>query len=309
MTQSNPKNTLSHQAQYSKRNICSQNQSPAEGAFLFAPIRPAGGIPSAGLIAFGAHGDPHGDGVRPLAAPGWRRATARRRALAALPGMASRGSPGCIGPGARSEGSREGYLLWTLEGFWRSSIYCSPLLAIVCKAFSEPFIDSGNISLSVPPSVMKGLLLSSSTTASRYFSGKMLGSAFFRLVPLGKCFRSRLLAFSLAPRCYGECGSQKQTPATSTIPEPWSHVSELRMNFGELRHLSDYDFLHFVRLLVVGLVRQGDVRLDLSASVLMVFLLAVPIMESSFQWPGMTRSSISGCLILLDLVAVSLPTL
>ena len=81
------------------------------------------------------------------------------------------------------------------------------------------------------------------------------------------------------------------------------------MNFGELRHLSDYDFLHFVRLLVVGLVRQGDVRLDLSASVLMVFLLAVPIMESSFQWPGMTRSSISGCLILLDLVAASLPTL
>ena len=44
MTQSNPKNTLSHQAQYSKRSICSQNQSPAEGAFLFAPIRPAGGI-------------------------------------------------------------------------------------------------------------------------------------------------------------------------------------------------------------------------------------------------------------------------
>ena len=156
---------------------------------------------------------------------------------------------------------------------------------------------------------MKGLLLSSSTTASRYFSGKMLGSAFFRLVPFGKCFRSRSFAFSLAPRCYGECGSQKQTPATSAIPELWSHVSELRMNFGELRHLSDYDFLHFVRLLVVGLVRQGDVRPDLSASALMVFLLAVPIMESSFQWPGMTRSPISGGLILLDLLAASLPTL
>ena len=39
MTQSNPKNTLSHQAQYSKRNICSQNQSPAEGAFLCARPR------------------------------------------------------------------------------------------------------------------------------------------------------------------------------------------------------------------------------------------------------------------------------
>ena len=52
MTQSNPKNTLSHQAQYSKRNICSQNQSPAEGAFLCAERGPQGEHPLAGPSAF-----------------------------------------------------------------------------------------------------------------------------------------------------------------------------------------------------------------------------------------------------------------
>lgn len=62
---------------------------------------------------------------------------------------------------------------------------------------------------------------------------------------------------------------------------------QVSYELGEPRHLSDYDFQRFARLVVVGLVQQGDVRLDLSASVLMVFLLAVPAMESSFRWPGM----------------------
>ncbi len=54
MTQSNPKNTPSHQAQYSKRNIRSPNQSLAEGAFLSAPRKARGGCPLAGPSAFWA---------------------------------------------------------------------------------------------------------------------------------------------------------------------------------------------------------------------------------------------------------------
>ena len=60
--------------------------------------RPAGDRPLAGLLAFGAHGDPRCVRLRPLAAPGRRRATARRRALAALPAAAPRGFLGPIGP-------------------------------------------------------------------------------------------------------------------------------------------------------------------------------------------------------------------
>ena len=169
------------------------------GRFSIAPREARGGTVPCGPFAFWERLRPHE-----------RRCARRRRPFASrdgLPAAASQSFLRRLWPGARSEGSREGYLLWTLEGFWRSSIYCSPLLAIVCKAFSEPFIGSGKILLSVPPSVMKGLLLSFSTTAFGHFSGKMLGPAFFKSASFGKCCRSRSFALSLAPRCRCECGS------------------------------------------------------------------------------------------------------
>ena len=79
-----------------------------------------------------------------------------------------------------------------------------------------------------------------------------------------------------------EAGARVERHSRALAP-----CQQVSYELGEPRHLSDYDFQRFARLVVVGLVQQGDVRLDLSASVLMVFLLAVPAMESSFRWPGM----------------------
>ena len=73
-------------------SCCARSRAP------HAPKARRGNRPLAGLLAFGAQGDPHCVRLRPLAAPGWRRATARRRALAALPAAASRGFLGRIGP-------------------------------------------------------------------------------------------------------------------------------------------------------------------------------------------------------------------
>lgn len=188
-------------------------------------------------------------------------------------------------------------------------VHCPPLLAIDWEAFSESVIDSGSIPPSVLPSVIKGLLLSSSTIASRYSLGKMFGSAFFGTVTFGRYCCSRLFAFSLVPHCRGEYGSQKQAPASSAIPEPWSYVSEFRMS---LRSVAIFLMMTPCALpdsWSSGWCNRMTFPLDLSASALIVFLLAVPAMKSTFQWSGMARSSISGGLSLLDLVAASLPTL
>ena len=100
-----------------------QGVALAEGAFLYAPREARGGTAPCGPFAFWERLRPHE-----------RRCARRRRPFASrdgLPAAASQSFLRRLWPGARSEGSREGYLLWTLEGFWRSSIYCSPVCGSV----------------------------------------------------------------------------------------------------------------------------------------------------------------------------------
>lgn len=161
-------------------------------------------------------------------------------------------------------------------------VRCPLLLAIDWKAFSESVIDSGNIPPSVLPSVLKGLLLNSSTIASRCSSGKMFGSAFFGTVTFGKCCCSRLFAFSLVPHCRGEYGSQKQTPASSAISEPWPYVSEFRMSLGSVAIFLMMTSCALPDSWSSGWCNRMTFPLDLSASALMAFLLAVPAMKPTF---------------------------
>ena len=86
-----------------------QGVALAEGAFLYAPREARGGTAPCGPFAFWERLRPHE-----------RRCARRRRPFASrdgLPAAASQSFLRRLWPGARSEGSREGYLLWTLEGF------------------------------------------------------------------------------------------------------------------------------------------------------------------------------------------------
>ena len=117
-------------------------------------------------------------------------------------------------------------------------------------------------------------------------------------VPLGKCWRRSPLVFSLAPRCQGECGSQKHalTPVASAkerwaaISQPWSQVGVLASAAGTAATISAG------REATAWLARASrrdtrDSLEDLSTRVARQLRPSDPTTRSPSRWPGTARPS------------------